>query len=174
MLHSVSFGFNVDHYLQVGGTATGTAAPPNYANLFMDRFETRALSDWPLKPLIWLRFLDDIFMIWTHREDKLTEFITYLNEIHATIKFTHESSPTQIDFLDTTVKINDSRKMYTIMYEKPTNTHLCLHYTSSHHAPSKTKGPYGQFLTLRSICTYDLDFEQNSEKLIQYYVRDPE
>ena len=99
VLHSMSFCFNGDHYLQIGGTAMGTAADPNYANLFMDRFETKALSNWPLKPLIWLRFIDDIFIIWTHGEDNLKEFITYLNGIHPTIKFTHESIPTQIDFL---------------------------------------------------------------------------
>ena len=63
------------------------------------------------------------------------------------------------------------REIYTTLYEKPTDTHLYLHYTSSHHAPSKTKGPYGQFLRLRRICTYDIDFEQNSEKLIQYYLK---
>ena len=87
----------------------GTAVAPNYANLFMDRFETRALSNCPLKPLIWLRFIDDIFMIWTHGKDKLNGFTQYLNSIHPTIKFTHELSHSHIDFLDTTVKINDSR-----------------------------------------------------------------
>ena len=80
-----------------------------------NRFETKALSNWPLQSLIWLRFIDDIFMIWTHGEDNLKEFITYLKGIHPTIKFTHESSPTQIDFLDTTVKINDSREIYTTL-----------------------------------------------------------
>ena len=91
----------------------GTAAAPNYANLFMDRFETKALNNWPLKPLIWLRFIEDIFMIWTHGEDKSEEFITYLNGIHPTIKFTSEQSYTNISFLDTTVKINDNRELYT-------------------------------------------------------------
>ena len=94
VLHSMSFSFNEDHYLQIGGTAMGTAAAPNYANLFMDRFETKALANWPLKFLIWLRFIDDIFMIWTHGEDNLNKFISYLNEIHPTIKFTYDSSPT--------------------------------------------------------------------------------
>ena len=136
-----------------------------------DRFETKALNNWPLKPLIWLRFIDDIFMIWTHGEDKLEEFITYLNGIHPTIKFTSEHSYTHISFLDTTVKINYSRELYTTLYEKPTDTHLYLHYTSAHHAPSKTKGPYGQFLRLRRICTYDEDFQENSEKLITYYMK---
>ena len=50
--HSMSFSFNGDHYLQIGGTAMGTATAPNYANLFMDRFETKALANWPLKPVI--------------------------------------------------------------------------------------------------------------------------
>ena len=109
-------------------------------------------------------------MIWTHGEDTLTKFITYLNGIHPT-KFTHELSTTQINFLDTTVKVNSCRKLYTTLYEKPTDTHLYLHYTSSHHAPSKTKGPYGQFLRLRRICTYDTDFQDNAEKLVSYNIK---
>ena len=126
----------------------GTAVAPNYAYLFMDRFETKALSNLPLQPLIYLRFIDDIFMIWTHVEDKLNEFIQYLNGIHSTIKFTHELSHSQIDFLDTTVQIHNSQQLYTTLYEKPTDTHLYLYYTSSHHNPCKTKGPYGQFLRI--------------------------
>ena len=171
VLHSINFNFNGDHYLQIGGTAMGTAVAPNYANLFMDRFETKALANWSLKPLIWLRFIDDIFMTWTHGEDTLGEFIIYLNGIHPTIKFTHELSNTHINFLDTTVKVNSHRELYTTLYEKPTDTHLYLHYTSSHHAPSKTKGPYGQFLRLRTICTYDKDFQDNAEKLVAYYTQ---
>ena len=51
-LHSMNFEFNGDHYLQIGGTAMGTALAPNYANLFMDRFETKALDNWNPKPLL--------------------------------------------------------------------------------------------------------------------------
>ena len=69
------------------------------------------------------------------------------------------------------VKVNSHRELYTTLYEKPTDTHLYLHYTSSHHAPSKTKGPYGQFLRLRRICTYDKDFQDNAEKLVAYYTQ---
>ena len=110
-------------------------------------------------------------MIWTHREARLNEFIQYLNGIHPTIKFTHELSHSQIDLLDTTVKINDSRQSYTALHEKPTDTHLYLHYTSSHYNPGKTKGPYGQFLRHRKICTYDGDFQENAERLTGYYLK---
>ena len=46
--------FNVDHYLQTGGIAMGMAVAPNYANIFMNRFETNALQNWPLKTRNWL------------------------------------------------------------------------------------------------------------------------
>ena len=84
----------------------GTALAPNYANLFMDRFETKALENWPLKQLLWIRFIDDIFCLWQHGTEQLNKFVKYLNEIHETIKFTHEVSDSHIAFLDTTVKID--------------------------------------------------------------------
>ena len=83
---------------QIGGTAMGSAVAPNYANIFMNRFKTKALQNWPLQPLIWLRYIDDIFMIWTHEKDKLHQFTNYLNGICPTIKFTHEFRPSQINF----------------------------------------------------------------------------
>ena len=51
VLHSMNFTFNGDHYLQTGDTAMGTSLAPNHANLFMDRFEMKALDGYPLKPL---------------------------------------------------------------------------------------------------------------------------
>ena len=48
VLHSMNFTFNDQNYLQIGGTAMGTALAPNYANLFMERFKTKALANWPL------------------------------------------------------------------------------------------------------------------------------
>ena len=74
----------------------GTEVAPNYAYLFMDRIETKSLDQWAKKILLQLRFIDVIFMIWTHGSDELTKLITYLNEIHPKIKFTHESSESAI------------------------------------------------------------------------------
>ena len=82
VLHNMYFQFNGDHYIQIGGTAMGTALAPNYANLFMDKFETKALKGYPLKPLIWKRFIDDIFLIWTHGQQELEKFVEYLNVLH--------------------------------------------------------------------------------------------
>ena len=166
VLQSMNFTFNDDHYLQVGGTAMGTGVAPNYANLFMDRFETKALEGWDNKPLLWLRFIDDIFMIWTHGLDELHKFISYLNSIHPKIKFTHEHSLNSIDFLDTTVKIDSDRMLHTTLFEKPTDTHLYLHHTSAHNRPCHTTGPFGQFLRIRRICTKNDDFISHGLEMI--------
>ena len=45
----------------------GTLMAPNYANLFMDKFEQNLLHDYSqktgLSPLVWFCFIDDIFFI---------------------------------------------------------------------------------------------------------------
>ena len=170
VLHNMYFEFNGDHYLQIGGTAMGTALVPNYANIFMDKFETRALENYPLKPILWKRFIDDIFMVWTHGEEQLNKFVQYLNNIHPTIKFTHECSKEEINFLDTTVKILPDRSLYTTLYNKPTDTHLYLHYHSAHPHSVTANGPFGQFLRVRRICTLNSDYQINGQKLIKYYL----
>jgi len=43
----------------------GTEMAPSYANLVLGKFEHDALINSPYQPHIWLRFIDDIFMIWT-------------------------------------------------------------------------------------------------------------
>ena len=78
-------------------------------------------------------------MVWTHDQYKLGQCFKNLNEIHSNIKFTDEFSQTESNFLETTIKIDHDHKFHTTLYEKPTDTHLCLHYKSSHHVPAKQK-----------------------------------
>ena len=77
-------------FIQRHGTAMGTLMAPAYADLFMGGFEKKALQNYPEKLHLWLRYIDDILMVWTHGGEKLNEFIKYLNSIHPTIKFTSE------------------------------------------------------------------------------------
>ena len=44
------------------------------------------------QPLVWWRYIDDIFMIWEHGEEELQKFLETLNCYHPTIKFTAEYS----------------------------------------------------------------------------------
>ena len=41
-----------------------------------------------LKPYVWWRYIDDIFLIWEHGEEFLRSFLVKINNIHPTINFT--------------------------------------------------------------------------------------
>ena len=70
---------------QIMGTAMGTPMAPNYANLFMTQVETNMLNDYEaengLRPIIWLRYIDDIFFLWTYDEQLLKDFIEFIKNI---------------------------------------------------------------------------------------------
>ena len=58
-----NFKFNSENYLQVGGTAMGTRAAPNYAILFMNELEESFIYIYERQPLLFRRYIDDIVMI---------------------------------------------------------------------------------------------------------------
>ena len=44
------------------------------------------------RPLIRLRYIDDIFFIWTHGEQELEKILKDLNDFNPNLSFTHEAS----------------------------------------------------------------------------------
>ena len=62
-LENNDFEFNSQWYLQTWGTSMGKKFAPSYANLFLAEWEEKALEKCVLKPSVYWRFLDDIFMI---------------------------------------------------------------------------------------------------------------
>ena len=121
----------------------------------MGRLEEQPLNGARIKPYVWWRFLDDIFMIWTGNTDEPKDFIDYLNNLHPTIKFTSDLSKTSVSFLDTTVSINNC-KVSTDLYVKPTDTHQYLLSSSCHPYHTKRSIPYNLGLRLRRICSGDI------------------
>ena len=66
----------------------------------MHDLESKLLAWVPVKPFIWLRYIDDIFMVWTEGEEKLLEFLKNINNFHDTTKFTFDWSRDYINYLD--------------------------------------------------------------------------
>ena len=94
---------NDDSYIQTDGTAMGKKMVPIYANIFMWNFEKYFLDNCTGNPFLYLRYMNDIFAIWQHVEDKLKQFHAYVNSIHPKIKLTLTSSATNISYLDVSV-----------------------------------------------------------------------
>ena len=74
-----NFCFKSHHHLQVKGMAVGTHMAPSYANLFMGHLEQDFLGSQLDKPSLWLRFIDDIFLLWCHGPNSFTAFLEWLN-----------------------------------------------------------------------------------------------
>ena len=49
------------------------------ASMYMQDFEQIALTTAPLKPSLWLRYVDDTFVIWKHGDREMQSFLEYLN-----------------------------------------------------------------------------------------------
>ena len=171
VLKKNNFDFNGNHYLQVGGTAMGTKVAPSFANLFMADFEKKHVSTYHSKPSIWLRYIDDIFLIWEHSLNDLQTFLEHLNTCHPTIKFTNELSTTSVNFLDTTIYINTDGSLYTDLYCKPTDSHNYLRFESAHPNHCTSSLPYSQFLRVRRICSHIEDFDRNALMLAKHFHR---
>ena len=137
---------------------------PQYAIIFMAELEEKLLNKYHLKPEVWWRYIDDIFMVWEHGEENLQEFIKYLNSQHPSIKFTFEYSPKSVNFLDVQViRVND--KLVTDLYVKPTDTHQYLDASSCLVFHSKKAIPYSQALRLNRICSEPAFFDQRCDQL---------
>ena len=166
-----NFDFADRHYLQVGGTAMGTKVAPSFANTFMGWFEDVYVYTYHKQPYIWVRFIDDIFVIWVHGKDQLDDFIHYLNNCLPSIKFEAESSHQSVNFLDVTINLSPDGQIHTGLYTKPTDAHNYLSYQSCHPPNCKDSIPYSQFLRVRRICSRNNDFVTESRKMVDYFHR---
>ena len=75
------FQFNRKNQLKIHGTAMGTKMAVAFANIFMADLETQIRSKSIMKPMIWKRYIDDIFSFWDVSK-------TGYRQVHQTSKLT--------------------------------------------------------------------------------------
>lgn len=62
----------------------GTRIAPSYVSLFMGYLEMIFLILMLIKPSFWLRFINEIFLLWPHGADPTTTFLEQLNSHYNT------------------------------------------------------------------------------------------
>ena len=140
-----------DHsYLQTSGTAMGMKIAPCFANIFMASIEQTLIDNSPLTPLFYVRFINDIFLIWTHGIEELEQFTTRANSTLPSMKFTTEISSTRLHFLDVLVGVTETG-IKTSLYRKPTDRTAYLMYCSFHPHHVKSSIVFSQLLRLKRI-----------------------
>lgn len=120
-------------YLQRNGISMGARYSPSLANFYLYyNFDVlfKPLID-TNKVLFYVRYLDDILVIYDHSLINMDHFVTEtLNKQHTSIQFTteHTNDINSINFLDLTIQLNKQRN--TIIYHnygKPLNCNTMLH-----------------------------------------------
>lgn len=163
-LRNNDFRFNEEIFLQKYGTAMGKTYAPSLANLYLVDFDKQASRGFRIQPLLYLRFLDDVFFIWPGTMDELREFENFLNSIIPDIKITLTAHETEVNFLDTTVfkhPTEASTTLQTKVFFKPTDTHQLLH-TNSFHPPHTTPGILkSQIIRFQRLSSFKTDFDHS-------------
>jgi hypothetical protein len=137
----LSFENNI--YQQISGTAMGTPCAPVYANLVLFYIEEPLLSKQQYQPLLYQRYLDDIFAIFPSTETATLYGITF-NQVCSDIQLDAITIGNSGTFLDLNITLPHSspfiedhphlqRSVSIKLYQKPSNKYLYIPPTSSHH-----------------------------------------
>ena len=155
-----NFVFNGVNHLQKKGCAVGTKCAPSYANLFMGWFEKHFIYPLILRfSKIYLRYIDDIFIIWNRTKEEFEVFLQKISNCHPTIKSEYQISKTEITFLNTTV-LKVGSQLRPKLYTKPTDNQSFLHIKSEHPRSVKNCIVYSQ-----AFCCYNKsDLEKSCQK----------
>lgn len=96
--------FSEQNFEQKHGTVMGPKNTRSYLDLAIGIIDEKAKLEGSLKPLLWWRYRDDIFDLWTQGLPKLLEFTDYINSLYPTIKFELVYSDSFLHVLDLTLQ----------------------------------------------------------------------
>ena len=167
------FSFNGEGYKQTFGVAMGSPLSPLLANLCMEFIEKEILDNCPpeIKPVTWLRYVDDIFLIYKETDECFMEFFRYVNSLIPSIQFTVEYEiDHKLPFLDVLVMHNPTTHKFTFtVYRKPTNTENYIHFYSFHSPIVKSNIIVNFVIRAFKVC--DPEFFDNEMEHIKHTFR---
>ena len=124
------FVMGSDIYRQEG-LVMGSPLSLVLANIYMECFEEMALGSTSLKPSMWLRYVDDTFILWPHQED-VQILLDHVNSVRPSIQFTMEKEQdNKLPFLDVLVTRTE-QGFRSSVYRKLTFTGQYLNFNSHH------------------------------------------
>ena len=171
-LNTTYFTYEGEFYQQNEGAAIGSPLSPILANLFMESFEEEAINTALTKPMLWLRYVDNTFVLWKHGREKLMEFLTHINSRRPSISFTMETEEDKrLPFLDTEVVRNEDGTIRTVVYRKPTHTDRYIHFDSYHHPQVKTGIIRTMMQRGERVCSLPTDLQREKQHLEEVFVK---
>ena len=146
------FEFENQFFKQKRGLSMGSPLSPVLANLFMEFVESNLLPNIPNRPVLWLRYVDDVFALIENDTDH-NALLNDLNSLSPTIQFTCElQKDKKLAFLDCLVTHRSSEFTFEV-FRKPSNCGTYLHFFSSHPKHVKKSVLFSMLLRAYRICS---------------------
>ena len=147
----------------------GRKYSPAYADIYLADWEETAFLKCPLRPLVYYRYLDDIFGPWDKSETDFQNF-NILNSHHPRIKLKHNLHQ-QVPFLDTVVFFTETRNghktLATKVYFKDTDRHSLLFNSSYHPRHTFSSIIKSQLISFHRICSLPHHVEEATRTLFE-------
>ena len=102
----------------------------------MNEIETKHLQTQQFQSLVWLKYIDNVFFIWSHGPDKLVSFVTEFNDYHPNIKFTYESNKENITFHDLNVSLSWNKLTTDLHTKSRINISICIMHLHTQATPN--------------------------------------
>ena len=157
---------NGDLYLQCEGVSMGSALGPTFAEFYMCNLENKVFESNPdLKPIMYVRYVDDCFIVVDHVNSILKLKSKFEQE--SVLKFTYELEKDHtLPFLDVSVNISNNI-VKTSVHVKSTNLGDCINFRSI--CPDKYKISVIKTFLYRAyeICSEWQSFHQEIVRLKQ-------
>lgn len=160
------FRYQDQYYLQVSGLAMGNSISGLLADMVMNDLENHTLRKLPFIVPFYKRYVDDIIAVIpaTETQNILDHFNKYDN-VHKKLKFTMEiENNKSINFLDFTLKRDNSGNIWTKWYQKDIASGRYLNFESCN--PTTHKRNVVTAMTDRAITfTHPKDREESLNKV---------
>ena len=148
----------------------GTKLAPALATLFLAGIEERFLATASCKPVLWLRYIDDILCVWSHGRPEFTTFLAALNNLRPRLRFTATISATDVVFLDLVLykgtDFHVTGRLQSRLHRKDTMHQLYVR-GSSFHPPHTTLGvAVGETMRALRACSEELHFRAEQRRLV--------
>ena len=125
----MSFSCNGQYFDQKDGLFIGSPTSPAFAELYIQRVEEIHVYRMIHTPRLWLRKVDDTFVITKY--DK-RETLDELNKFNCKVQFTYESTTNNtLPFLDCLIKKDNEGRLQTKVYRKKTYRAILTLYIKS-------------------------------------------
>ena len=107
----------------------GSLLAPELANIYMEYFEEIALGSTSLKLSLWLRYVEDTFILWPHQE--VRTLLDHVNSIRPSMQFTMDKKKqdNRLFFLDVLITRTE-QGFRSSVYRKSTFTGQYLNFNS--------------------------------------------